>query len=113
MAVLFDAQFRPLGKFRTKTRPNEGEKHFIRILRDAVRQLLRDAELNRDEILGIGVGCPGIINEKRGVVLTSPNIRFLKNYPLTQKVFKATKIQTTAANDVKAGLFGEQQFGAA
>ena len=31
MAVLFDAQFRPLGKFRTKTRPNEGEKHFIRI----------------------------------------------------------------------------------
>ena len=60
MAVLFDAQFRPLGKFRTKTRPNEGEKHFIRILRDAVRQLLRDAELNRDEILGIGVGCPGM-----------------------------------------------------
>jgi glucokinase len=113
MAVLFDANFRPMGKVRTKTRPNEGEKHFIGILRDAVRQLIKDAHLDRDDLLGIGLGCPGIINEKRGVVLSSPNIRFLKNYPLTRKLSKITGLAATATNDVKAGLYGEQQFGAA
>jgi glucokinase len=113
MAVLFDSHFRPLAKARTKTKANEGEKHFIGILRDGVRQIIKDANLDRDDILGIGLGCPGIINEKRGVVLSSPNIGFLKNYPLTQKLSKSTGLAATAANDANAGLYGEQQFGAA
>ncbi len=113
MAVLYDRYFHPLAKARTKTRPSEGEKHFLGILRDAVRQVLKETHLDKEEVLGVGLGCPGIINEKRGVVLSSPNIRFLKNYPLTQKLSKATGLPATAANDVKAGLYGEQQFGAA
>ncbi len=113
MAVLYDRRFRPLAKSRTKTRAHEGERHFLGILRDSVRQVIKEAHLDREEVLGVGLGCPGIMNEKRGVVLSSPNIRFLKNYPLAQKLAKATGLPATAANDVKAGLYGEQQFGAA
>jgi len=113
MAVLYDPQFQPLTKARTKTRPHEGEKHFLGILKDAVRQLLREAHLDNDQIMGIGIGCPGIVQERRGVVLSSPNIQFLKNFPLAQKLSRATGLPVCAANDVKAGLYGEQQFGAA
>ncbi|HVN67027.1 MAG TPA: ROK family protein, partial [Candidatus Sulfotelmatobacter sp.] len=113
MAVLFDSRFQILARSRTKTKANEGEKHFHKILRDEVLQILKEAKVDRDDVVGIGLGCPGIIDEKRGVVRSSPNIRFLKNYPLTQRITRSTRLPALAANDVNAGLFGEQQFGAA
>jgi glucokinase len=48
-----------------------------------------------------------------GVVRLSPNISFMKNYPMRAKLESLFKRPTFVENDVNAGLYGEQQFGAA
>jgi glucokinase len=65
------------------------------------------------EIESIGVGCPGMIKSPEGIIKLSPNLSFLENYPLKEKLEAQFKKPVTLENDVNAGIYGEQQFGAA
>src|SRR2546423_382496 len=86
LAALLNDRFRVLSEIKTKTRPEKGEGHFLQILKDAVHYVLRDARVSKSEVLGIGVGCPGFIDSARGIVAASPNISFLKSYPLARRI---------------------------
>ena len=59
----------------------------------------------------IGIGCAGFIDYKKGVVIKSPNINFLENYPLKNIIEDSVKIPTFIDNDVKMGAIGELFFG--
>src|SRR5207302_1754649 len=65
------------------------------------------------DIAGVGIGCPGFIDSARGVVMGSPNISFLKSYPLSRNLASRVGLPVTIGNDVQTGLYGEHQFGAA
>ena len=43
---------------------------------DAVKQLLEERHLTLEDCDGIGIGCPGTINDETGVVIYSNNIRW-------------------------------------
>ncbi len=113
LAVLFDSKFRRVSEIKAKTKPQKGEKNFIKTLRACFDELLSESGVRRSEIAGIGIGSPGVIDEKRGVVEISPNIPFMKNYPLAAKLQRECKLPVVLGNDVNIGLFGEHQFGAA
>jgi len=113
LAALFDEKFRRQSEIKFKTKPEKGLNFLLRTLQKSVKDLLKEAEVKPAQIAGIGVGCPGIIDVKRGVVITSPNIGFLKNYPLGPKLSRLTGLPVVLGNDVKTGLYGEHQFGAA
>lgn len=113
LAVLFDSKFRRVSEVKAKTKAQKGEKNFIKTLRACFDELLSESGVRRSEIIGIGMGSPGVIDEQRGVVEISPNIPFLKNYPLAAKLQRECKLPVVLGNDVNIGLFGEHQFGAA
>lgn len=113
LACVLDKHFDILSEVKIKTKPDKGERFFIKTLTDAIRQALRDAKITAKEVVGIGMGCPGFIDPDTGVVAGSPNIHFLKHYPLAKRVSKALGIPVTLGNDVQTGLYGEHQFGAA
>jgi len=62
-------------------------------------------------IKSIGIGCAGFIDYEKGIVIKSPNINFLVNYPLKKIVEENIKIETFIDNDVKMGAIGELFFG--
>jgi glucokinase len=113
LACLLDKDFEIRSEVKMKTKPDKGERFFIFSIVDAVRQILREAKVNAREVAGIGIGCPGFIDPEKGVIAASPNIPFLKNFPLAKRISKSTGIPVTLGNDVQTGLFGEHQFGAA
>jgi glucokinase len=113
LGVLFDQKFRRLAEIKAKTKAQKGEKNFIKTLRQCFDELLYESDVRRSEIAGIGMGCPGVIEEKRGVVEVSPNIPFMRSYRLAAKLQKETDLPVVLGNDVNIGLFGEHQFGAA
>jgi len=113
LAALFDDRFQIISEIKSKTKPEKGDGHFLGILTDSIKFLLRDGRVSRSEIAGIGMGCPGFIDTARGVVLGSPNIPFLKSYPLARKLAGQTDLPVVIGNDVQTGLYGEHQFGAA
>lgn len=112
LAALLNDRFQVLSENKLKTRPEKGLKRFIADLDDAVKQVMAEASVKRSEILGVGVGCPGMI-DSRGVIAASPNIHFLKNFPLAKELSKHLELPVVLGNDVQTGLYGEHQFGAA
>jgi len=64
------------------------------------------------EFIGAGVGAPGPLDTKRGIVLLTPNLGWV-NLPLQQLVQDGLAIPTAIDNDANCAVLGECWMGAA
>jgi glucokinase len=115
LCVLVDRHFRVLEEIKFKTAPEEGRNHFTHKLRDAVGALVIGARAKGMEVIGIGVGCAGSVNEKEMRINNSPNLLILENYSIGKYLRKivGNKAALTLGNDVQMGIYAEHQLGAA
>lgn len=67
--------------------------------------------VDKNEIVGVGVGCPGLIDSKNGVVVFAGNLN-LKNFPLSEEIEKRCRLKVKLTNDANAAALGEARFGA-
>lgn len=84
----------------------------VRELAANLRALIVHSCIPPKKILGIGVGCPGAVNSKKGTLPRSPNLPGWAGLPLKQILQKATGIPVHLANDANAAALGESFFGA-
>jgi glucokinase len=64
------------------------------------------------EILGVGVGAPGPLDTKRGIVLLTPNLGWV-NLPLRQIIHDRINLPAALDNDANCAVLGEWWVGAA
>jgi len=64
------------------------------------------------EIAGVGIGSPGPLDTKTGVVLLTPNLGWT-NFPLRDRLAQALGLPATLDNDANCAIFGEWWRGAA
>jgi len=69
-------------------------------------------EIPGAEILGVGVGAPGPLDTKRGIVLLTPNLGWV-NLPLRQIIHDRLGLPATLDNDANCAVLGEWWVGAA
>jgi len=111
-AVLFDRKFAVVARRKKKTRGSEGAESGVERITAAIKKLLEEAQVSVEELVGIGVGCPGPLDLDEGVILNAPNLGW-KDVPLKRILEQQFDCPTTICNDVDAGVFGEYKFGAA
>src|SRR3989442_7664495 len=70
------------------------------------------AQARGKEIAGLGIGSPGPLNTKTGIVLLTPNLGWT-NFPLRDRLGQALGLPPTPDNHAKCALFGEGWGGAA
>lgn len=75
-----------------------------------ITSILKDFTM-KYKVLSVGIGSAGFVDFKKGIVALSPNIKFLRNYPLASKIEGACGIRTFVENDVKAGAIYELFLG--
>ena len=63
------------------------------------------------EVKAVGIGSPGTIDSKRGVIVFSNNI-YWKNVPLAKEIQKRLGLPVAITNDANAAALGEQFCGA-
>jgi glucokinase len=63
-------------------------------------------------VLGIGVGAPGPLNTRTGVVLLTPNLGWI-NMPLRDRIQERVGLPTVLDNDANCAVLGEWWQGAA
>ena len=68
-------------------------------------------EKTGEQPIGAGAGCPGLIDNKNGVVVVSANLPNLKNFPLADALERQVGLPTAIHNDAKAAMLGEYNFG--
>jgi len=64
------------------------------------------------EIAGVGVGSPGPLDTKAGVVIFTPNLGW-RNMPLRDRISDGTGLPATLDNDANCATYGEWWRGAA
>src|SRR5689334_5365059 len=67
-------------------------------------------------VRAIGIGAPGLIDRKNGILKRAPNLKgWVDDYPLGPAVSDAVGggLPVVLANDVEAGIVGEHRLGAA
>ncbi|PHQ36760.1 ROK family protein [Rhodopirellula bahusiensis] len=112
LAVAYDHEFKELGRRRRKTRGREGSDSGIARIGSTIQRLLDENDLDVDRIAGIGIGCPGPIDLKKGRILMTPNLGW-DDVDIQSFLEKKFDCPATVLNDVDAGVYGEFLFGAA
>jgi len=85
------------------------KKIIIKELKENLRDLKKSSDLKIDRI---GIGVPGILDIKKGLILKCPNLRYLDNLPLVKILEKELKIKTSIENDTNCFTLAEALFGA-
>ena len=83
------------------------------ILGEMVAAILRLRDNRRgDELAGIGVALPGFILMEKGLLLKSPNIPALENFPARDALQSRLGAPVILENDANAAALGEKWIGA-
>jgi glucokinase len=95
------------------TLAREGYDPVMRRMADLINQLIQSAGLSRDEISGIGIGVPGVLDLEKGETLLLPNLAGTwPHVPLRDTIAGLTGLPTALLNDVRSITLAEWRFGA-
>ena len=111
LSVVFDADFRQLGRSRRKTKGFGGVEAGLNRINSVITESIEAAGITRKQVRGLGIGCPGPLDFAKGTIREAPNLGW-KNAPIRDSIESEFGFHTEIANDVDSGVFGEYRFGA-
>jgi glucokinase len=90
---------------------NEGQNITTNIAL-TIEEKLNELGSSKSKLLGIGMGAPGPVNYKTGVILNVVNLGWKDNYPLKDRLEAATSLPVLIENDANCAALGEMWCGA-
>ena len=111
-AGVLDAEGRVRGSISIVTEAERGPDHVIDRIVEAIGLVTEEAAIDKDDILAVGVGSPGPLNHKKGIVVNAPNLPRFQNIAVTERVSRATGLNVSLENDANAAAWGEFWSGA-
>ncbi len=97
----------------TATLARQGPEAVMGRMANLITEVIREAGTSPNEVQGIGIGAPGLLDMEKGETLFLTN--FAGNWPhvpLRATIQNLTSLRTVLINDVRAITFGEWRFGA-
>jgi len=73
--------------------------------------LITESAVPKAQIKGIGIGLPGAVNSKKGIVPRSPHMVGWKGIPLAKLISQKMKLPVIMGNDANAAALGARLFG--
>jgi glucokinase len=105
-AGVVSASNKVLGMARTKTKAAQGADAVLERIVKTVLEALAKADLSPQDVGGLGIGAPGTVDTRRGVVEYAVNLRWT-NLPLAKRLTEALDLPVRVDNDVNVGTWGE------
>lgn len=101
-----------LAKDSTETQADSGPRVVIQRVCQIVDAVRQKGSLSWEEIGGIGVGSPGTLDHKKGIIFYPPNLPGWHNVPLRDEVARSLPVGVIVENDANAAAWGEYWAGA-
>ena len=109
-AAAIDRSGKLIDKISGSTNFSEGREA---VLGDIVAGIRKMREKHgADGLAGIGVGVPGFIRMKEGLMTNSPNLPYLNNFPVRDEISRQLGTKVILENDANAAALGEKWMGA-
>lgn len=96
-------------KYAKERKTNHYDTDYFRNIEEMISETLTRTE---HSIHGIGIGVPGTIDHRNGIVLRCPALKW-KNVHLKDYIENRFQIETTVDNDVNTWTIAEKKIGAA
>ncbi len=112
---LYDRRMQLLASRSMPTRVAAGPQFAVDEIATAIRDLLSEQGAERGPLhaIGVGIGSPGPINLRTGVLGLLPNLHGWENFPLRDSLEKATGLPVILESDANAAAIAEWKLGAA
>ncbi|HHX57463.1 MAG TPA: ROK family glucokinase [Clostridiales bacterium] len=112
VAGVVNDNYEIIAKASTKTNCPRPDKEIADDMAMVALNAISNAELTVDDIEWIGIGAPGIANNKTGIIEYSNNLGFV-NTPMVKYIQNHIKKPVFIENDANAAAYGEFVAGAA
>ena len=88
----------------------EGEEAVVGRIMGTVDTVLKD--VNIEDVKAIGIGSPGPLDVKNGIIINSANFPSFKNFNIVKPIKEKYNLPTFLDNDANVATLGEFMFGA-
>lgn len=100
-----------LGRTKLKTKAEDGRDAVIERIVRAIEEACEDAGVKTSDLSAVGIGAPGAVDPRTGVVLEAVNLRW-NDVPLAKLLTDQIGCPTVVDNDVNVAVYGEDRLGA-
>lgn len=107
-AGILDTSGKILKKTRIYTEAHEGLNAVVQRIYNAIDMVIEDI---KSPICGIGIGVPGQVDVKKGIVLFAPNMGW-KNIEIRRLIQERYNLPVEIENDANCGALAEARLGA-
>ena len=108
---LVDEHNKILSQEKFLTQPERGYKAILEEVSEEVLSILENHGVPLEQCVGVGVGVPGTIDRKKGIVNYSNNIKW-NNVNIVEELGRVIPCPVRIANDADCAALGEQIAGA-
>ncbi|MFA6628106.1 MAG: ROK family protein [Bacilli bacterium] len=95
-----------------KSKTYEGQEAVYQNTKSVLDVVIEHFSLNMDKVQAIGVGSPGPLDSKKGIIIHAPLMGW-RNFPIVEKLEKNYKKQVFLDNDGNLGALAEVRCGVA
>ncbi len=92
--------------------PDGAVDRVVCMVQDSLAVTRDELDSSGVDVIGVGIGCPGPLDTKSGIVLMTPNLGWT-NVPLRDRVSERIGLPATLDNDANCAVLGEWWRGAA
>ena len=107
---LVDRNGKIINQCREKTAPTPDE--VIKKISEQIFFLLKEENLTVEDLIGIGIGCPGAVTSETGMVAFLPNLGW-RDVPIADKLNEYINVPVKISNDANVAALGEAIYGCA
>jgi len=97
---------------KEKTRAEQGPPGVIGQIAELVLAVIGQGNIRQEQVKGLGLGLPGVINSQRGVAVVLPNLPGWQDIPVGELLQERLGLPVYCENDVRMAAWGEKFFGA-
>lgn len=112
LAAIVDATGKVVATAKKTTQAQAGPQVVIKRLIKAMEEAVENAGISREDVVGIGIGVPGIVDSAAGVIVNITNIPGMQNVEIAKMLRAWRDVPVALSNDVRVAAIGELRRGA-
>lgn len=101
-----------LYKWEIPTDKSDSGKHIIAHIAKSIDAKLEQLDVKKEQLIGIGMGAPGPVEMRRGIIYEAINLGWSENTPLKDLIEMETGLPAVIDNDANCAALGEMWKGA-
>lgn len=109
--ALADFEGNVLSQSIIPTNAHEGEERVLERIIKSIQSVMSEGDANLEDIKAIGIGSPGPLDSKKGIIITTPNLPF-NNFNLVRPLKEKFNVPVFLDNDANVAAIGEYMLGA-